>query len=80
LPITVSVGLTAARKLGSDLADVLRDADGALYDAKRNGRNRVVQVVSRPDPGRPGDPQRRRDPLVAGLAETTGSTGGFSGR
>jgi diguanylate cyclase (GGDEF)-like protein len=43
-PATVSIGLTMARG-GEDLADTLRRADRALYDAKRAGRNRCRLAV-----------------------------------
>ncbi|MBN1170699.1 MAG: diguanylate cyclase [Micromonosporaceae bacterium] len=42
LPITVSVGLAFPDKPSSQLSDLLRAADKALYVAKRNGRNQVV--------------------------------------
>jgi len=43
LPVTVSAGISAARaKDGSTAESLLRQADQALYDAKRAGRNRVV--------------------------------------
>ena len=40
-PITISVGVAEASASGASLADLLRCADIALYEAKRKGRNRV---------------------------------------
>lgn len=39
--VTVSVGLACLRRETVDLAELLRNADAALYKAKREGRNRV---------------------------------------
>lgn len=39
--VTVSIGLAALRPHTSDLRELLRNADAALYKAKREGRNRV---------------------------------------
>lgn len=42
IPVTVSLGVTASGgKIMKDVNGVIRDADEALYRAKRNGRNRV---------------------------------------
>jgi diguanylate cyclase (GGDEF)-like protein len=41
VPMTVSVGLAAARPGDLQWEDVLRRADEAMYHAKQNGRNRV---------------------------------------
>lgn len=41
LAITVSIGLATARP-GEAVAEIIRRADAALYDAKRGGRDRVV--------------------------------------
>jgi diguanylate cyclase (GGDEF)-like protein/PAS domain S-box-containing protein len=41
LGVTVSVGATIVRK-GEEAADVLKRADGLMYEAKAAGRNRVV--------------------------------------
>jgi diguanylate cyclase (GGDEF)-like protein len=41
IPMTVSVGLAAARDGDAQWEDVLRRADEALYHAKQHGRNRV---------------------------------------
>jgi diguanylate cyclase (GGDEF)-like protein len=40
--MTVSIGLAMAEQLTGDLAAVMAQADAALYEAKRTGRNRVV--------------------------------------
>ena len=52
--VTVSMGVVEA--LGHGPADVLRQADGAMYDAKAAGRDRAVylRLVESPhDTGRP---------------------------
>ncbi len=41
LNFTVSVGVAALRPTTRDLPDLLRNADAALYKAKREGRNRA---------------------------------------
>lgn len=43
LRVTTSVGLASVPDAGiADLSDLVRIADGALYEAKRGGRNRLV--------------------------------------
>jgi diguanylate cyclase (GGDEF)-like protein len=42
LPVTTSVGVALAPRHGRDPSDALRAADMALYEAKNDGRNRVV--------------------------------------
>ena len=41
---TVSVGIATSLGRPSDLLGVLASADGALYQAKASGRNRIVQA------------------------------------
>ncbi|HEY4013997.1 MAG TPA: diguanylate cyclase [Polyangiaceae bacterium] len=47
VPVTISVGSATYDEQwrARDLAELLSSADGALYQAKRNGRNRVVLYV-----------------------------------
>lgn len=40
--VTISVGVSSVRGLGDDVEALLKRADMALYEAKKNGRNRVV--------------------------------------
>ena len=40
-PISVSVGVAVARRADQPIAEVIADADRALYEAKRGGRDRV---------------------------------------
>ncbi len=41
LRVTVSIGIALAAPADTDIADVIRKADLALYQAKNNGRNRI---------------------------------------
>jgi diguanylate cyclase (GGDEF)-like protein len=43
LPVTISIGLTVAQG-DLELAELMREADHALYAAKRGGRDRVVEA------------------------------------
>jgi diguanylate cyclase (GGDEF)-like protein len=40
--LTMSVGLAAWPQHGDSMDEILKAADDALYQAKRNGRNRVA--------------------------------------
>jgi two-component system, cell cycle response regulator len=42
IPITISIGIAAMRGKDDNAASILKRADNALYQAKRDGRNRVV--------------------------------------
>ena len=54
--VTISVGIAGASVRTSGIQALLRQADQALYEAKRSGRNRVVLW-------------RRHDPPADGLRE-----------
>lgn len=41
ITVTISVGASVCREETSGVEQLLKEADGALYDAKRSGRNRV---------------------------------------
>jgi len=43
MPITVSIGVAAIHPDHLNVEDMIADADLALYEAKRGGRNKVVQ-------------------------------------
>ncbi len=51
LPLTVSLGVALARDAGRDGMTVLQRADGALYAAKQEGRNRVAWDRADGQPG-----------------------------
>jgi diguanylate cyclase (GGDEF)-like protein len=47
-PVTISLGLSAAYGEEVDYDTLFKAADGALYEAKRTGRNRVIAAGSTP--------------------------------
>jgi len=49
IPVTISVGIAGASIRTSGIEALMRDADQALYEAKRSGRNRIV-VARHNDP------------------------------
>jgi diguanylate cyclase (GGDEF)-like protein len=50
IPITISLGVSAATGEQVDYDTLFRAADAALYDAKRTGRNRVVAAPPAAEP------------------------------
>jgi diguanylate cyclase (GGDEF)-like protein len=48
IPITISLGVSAASGAEVDYDELFRAADGALYEAKRAGRNRVIAAAKVP--------------------------------
>ncbi len=46
VPITISIGLAGLGDSADTLESLMKRADSALYQAKREGRNRVVQAVA----------------------------------
>lgn len=63
-PLTASIGIAtldwkvAATEIVPDAQALLRDADAAMYEAKRRGKNKVVAnvIVARPDAQEPVSP------------------------
>lgn len=49
MQVTASIGVVGSSNCGYNLATLLAKADGALYRAKRAGRNKVVRHDSLPD-------------------------------
>lgn len=43
--ITASLGVTGSNETDTSLADILKRADAAMYEAKAGGRDRVVQII-----------------------------------
>jgi diguanylate cyclase (GGDEF)-like protein len=42
IPVTISIGVASLSDSDKTALDLIRNADGKLYEAKRSGRNRVV--------------------------------------
>ena len=47
VPVTISVGVASTRAVGFDEAALMQSADAALYQAKAEGRNRVIGGAAR---------------------------------
>lgn len=63
-PVTVSVGISQYRTISEGLETLLGEADKALFDAKRGGRNRVVvygQGSEEPEVRKPEGGDRRSE-------------------
>lgn len=45
---TISLGVSTARPSGDDYEDLIQQADSALYQAKKAGKNQVLRYVSSP--------------------------------
>jgi diguanylate cyclase (GGDEF)-like protein len=60
VPLTASMGVAAARGEDVTYETLFRDADAALYEAKRAGRNRAVAFGDEAETPLAGDKARRR--------------------
>jgi diguanylate cyclase (GGDEF)-like protein len=56
-PITISLGIATYPNDGSDMADLIKKADAAMYAAKMAGRNRVFKYSAEIPLVRESDPQ-----------------------
>jgi predicted signal transduction protein with EAL and GGDEF domain len=46
IPATVSIGIAESAASMNSISELMTAADNALYEAKRNGRNRVICSIS----------------------------------
>jgi diguanylate cyclase (GGDEF)-like protein len=44
-PITISLGIATYPSDGTDLEELIKRADAAMYEAKQQGRNKVVKFT-----------------------------------
>ena len=72
-PISVSIGVSAVTADDADLSCVLARSDRALYDAKQQGRNRVVYLTKSNVESRMEHLQAHRSTCVSGLLTTSQS-------
>jgi len=45
IPVTISIGISELNEFNQDFVSLFKQADSALYQAKKNGRNQVVSYV-----------------------------------
>ena len=60
LRVTVSIGVATVRDADSTLAELIDQADKALYQAKAGGRNRVAETTSSRSAGGKKKPELSR--------------------
>jgi diguanylate cyclase (GGDEF)-like protein len=65
LPVTVSIGLATVFAAGSTFSEILAEADRLLYQAKRAGRDRVVDNTTAGPPTGPPAPRTPTEPSIA---------------
>lgn len=70
LPITLSVGMSAAHGADVDYDTLFSAADEALYEAKRAGRNRVIVAPPSPGEAQPDAPLHELHPELPFAAAT----------
>jgi diguanylate cyclase (GGDEF)-like protein len=56
-PITISLGIATFPSDSTDIEDLIKKADAAMYEAKQKGRNRVVKYSTAIQLIRDSDPQ-----------------------
>jgi diguanylate cyclase (GGDEF)-like protein len=64
IPATVSIGIAARSPEITSMIQLMRAADGALYEAKRGGRNRIVCTLSESPTMRLNHPADNARPLL----------------